>query len=407
MKIYEKIVKFIKEYYKILILYVCLFLFFTLKLPYYIESPGGLIDISKKIIVSDSYKFSGSLNMAYVSEMHATIPTFLFSKINSDWNLIKQQEMTSSNEKIEDSEYRNKMFLRESYDVAKLVAYSHSKIDYEVKNRKVYVTYIDEKSKTDLKIGDQIIEVDEKKVLDKNHLQAYIASKNIDDEVVFTVNRKNKMLKVKTNLIDVNGEPKVGAIITEDFDILSSMLLRCMQKAEYRSENLGHYGLASRCYTHFTSPIRRFPDTTLHTLLRKYLFNEPSPNELNKLIDEYESKLPEICAHSSLKERNAIECERDVDDMKMAEYMEDHIGEEFEGVIDGIMNFGMFIQLPNLIEGLVKVESIKDDYYFFDEELNMLIGKNSKKKFRLGDKVKVKVIAASKDTSTIGFVLVG
>lgn len=222
MKIYEKIVKFIKEYYKILILYVCLFLFFTLKLPYYIESPGGLIDISKKIIVSDSYKFSGSLNMAYVSEMHATIPTFLFSKINIDWNLIKQQEMTSSNEKIEDLEYRNKMFLRESYDVAKLVAYNHSKIDYEVKNRKVYVTYIDEKSKTDLKIGDQIIEVDEKKVLDKNHLQAYIASKNINDEVVFTVNRKNKMLKVKTNLIDVNGEPKVGAIITEDFDILSS-----------------------------------------------------------------------------------------------------------------------------------------------------------------------------------------
>ena len=117
--------------------------------------------------------------------------------------------------------------------------------------------------------------------------------------------------------------------------------------------------------------------------------------------------MPEICAHSSLKERNAIECERDVDDMKMAEYMEDHIGEEFEGVVDGIMNFGMFIQLPNLIEGLVKVESIKDDYYFFDEELNMLIGKNHKKKFKLGDKVKVKVIAASKDTSTIDFVLVG
>ena len=218
--------------------------------------------------------------------------------------------------------------------------------------------------------------------------------------------------------IDVKGERKFDNPLSlrkiidqikdrEDFDILSSMLLRCMQKAEYRSENLGHYGLASRCYTHFTSPIRRFPDTTLHTLLRKYLFNEPTPNELNKLIDEYEAKLPEICAHSSLKERNAIECERDVDDMKMAEYMEDHIGEEFEGVVDGIMNFGMFIQLPNLIEGLVKLESIKDDYYFFDEELNMLIGKNSKKKFRLGDKVKVKVIAASKDTSTIDFVLVG
>ena len=193
----------------------------------------------------------------------------------------------------------------------------------------------------------------------------------------------------------------------EDFEILSNLLLRSMKKAEYRKENLGHYGLASSCYTHFTSPIRRFPDTTLHTLLRKYIFNEPNPNTLNKLIDEYESRLPEICAHSSLKERNAIECERDVIDMKEAEYMENHIGEEFDGIIDGILNFGMFIMLPNLVEGLVKLESIKDDYYEFNEELNMLIGKRTKKKFKLGQKVKVKVIAASKETSTIDFILVG
>ena len=107
----------------------------------------------------------------------------------------------------------------------------------------------------------------------------------------------------------------------EEFPILSTMLLRCMKKAVYKEENLGHYGLASKCYTHFTSPIRRFPDTTVHNLLRKYLFNEPNEHELKKLIDCWNAKLPELCEHTSQKERDAIDCERDVDSMKMAEYM--------------------------------------------------------------------------------------
>ena len=192
----------------------------------------------------------------------------------------------------------------------------------------------------------------------------------------------------------------------EEFDILSNMLLRCMRKAEYKDQNLGHYGLGSKCYTHFTSPIRRFPDTTVHNLLRKYIFNEPEPKELNRLIDYYKDILPEIAMHSSEKERNSVDCERDVEDMKMAEYMEDHIGEEFDGVIDSILNFGMFVCLPNMIEGLVKYESIAGDYFEFNEETNMLIGKKTGKKFKLGQKVRVKCIAASKQNSTIDFALV-
>ena len=192
----------------------------------------------------------------------------------------------------------------------------------------------------------------------------------------------------------------------EEFDILSNMLLRCMRKAEYKDQNLGHYGLGSKCYTHFTSPIRRFPDTTIHNLLRKYIFNEPEPKELNRLIDYYKDVLPEIAMHSSEKERASIDCERDVEDMKMAEYMEDHIGEEFDGVIDSIMNFGMFICLPNMIEGLVKYENIVGDYFEYNEELNMLIGKKSGKKYKLGQKVRVKCIAASKEDSTIDFSIV-
>ena len=192
----------------------------------------------------------------------------------------------------------------------------------------------------------------------------------------------------------------------EEFDILSNMLLRCMRKAEYKDQNLGHYGLGSKCYTHFTSPIRRFPDTTVHNLLRKYIFNEPEPKELNRLIDYYKEILPEIASHSSEKERNAIECERDVDDMKMAEYMEGHIGEEFDGIIDSIMNFGMFICLHNMIEGLVKYDSIKGDYFEYNEEINMLIGKRTGKKYKLGQKVRVRCISASKENSTIDFELV-
>ena len=192
----------------------------------------------------------------------------------------------------------------------------------------------------------------------------------------------------------------------EEFEILSSMLLRCMKKAEYKDQNLGHYGLASKCYTHFTSPIRRFPDLIIHTLLRKYIFNEPSTKELNDLINDWSNKLPEITAHSSEKERNSIDCERDVESMKMAEYMESHIGEEFDGIINTIMNFGMFIELPNLIEGLVKVDSMVDDYYEYNDVLNILVGKRHKKMYKIGQKVKVRCVAASKENSTIDFELV-
>jgi ribonuclease R len=179
-----------------------------------------------------------------------------------------------------------------------------------------------------------------------------------------------------------------------------------MKKAEYKMENVGHYGLGSKCYTHFTSPIRRFPDTTVHTLLRKYIFNKPSVKELNKIIDNSIITLPEICAHSSKKERDSIDCERDVENMKMAEYMENHIGKEYEGIIDSIMSFGMFIQLDNLIEGLVHVKDLKKDFFNYNEETNSLIGQRTHKIYKLGDRVKVKVISASKENSTIDFEII-
>ena len=192
----------------------------------------------------------------------------------------------------------------------------------------------------------------------------------------------------------------------EGFEILSTLLLRCMKKAVYKPENLGHYGLASKCYTHFTSPIRRFPDTTVHNLLRKYIFNEPNDKELNRLIEYWEENLPALCDHASEKERDSIDCERDVESMKMSEYMESHIGEEYDGTISSVMNFGLFVQLDNMIEGLVHISEIKGDYYTFDETTHTLRGEKKGKMYKLGQKVRVVVTNASKENSTIDFNLV-
>ena len=188
----------------------------------------------------------------------------------------------------------------------------------------------------------------------------------------------------------------------KEYSMISKELLRSMQKAIYDTKNIGHFGLASKCYTHFTSPIRRYPDTTVHRLLHTYLFNK----NLNKeTIKHWEAKLPFVAEHSSLKERNSIECEREVDDMKKAEYMEKHIGEHFEGVISGVMSFGIFVELPNLIEGLIRVEDIKGDYYEYNEDTFSLVGKRNKRGYRLGDRIKVIVKAASKEKHTVDFLI--
>lgn len=186
----------------------------------------------------------------------------------------------------------------------------------------------------------------------------------------------------------------------KEFHLLSALLLRSMQKAVYDPNNIGHFGIASKCYTHFTSPIRRYPDTIVHRLLHTYVFD----NNINKdVVDYYSRQLSVVAEHTSLTERRSIECERAVDDMKKAEYMLDHIGEEFQGIISSVMPFGMFVELPNLIEGLVRMDSLKDDYYSFDETTFTIRGNKNKRGYRLGDSIKVKVVAANKDKRTIDF----
>lgn len=186
----------------------------------------------------------------------------------------------------------------------------------------------------------------------------------------------------------------------KEYKILSSLLLRAMQKAVYDPENIGHFGLASKIYTHFTSPIRRFPDTTVHRLLRTYLYEN---DQSKKTIDYFKEYLPLLTEHASLKEKDAIECEREVEDMKMAEYMMDHIGEEYTGMISGVTSFGLFVELPNKIEGLVHISEVPGDYYNYDESTMSLVGQRHKKRYRIGDEVKIVVKSASKEEAFIDF----
>ena len=198
---------------------------------------------------------------------------------------------------------------------------------------------------------------------------------------------------------------KMQHILTEisdkkEFKVLSSLLLRSMKKAEYSKENIGHFGLGSKAYTHFTSPIRRFPDLTVHRLLKKYLYEK---DYSMTTISTLNSMLEQIAKHSSDKEVAAVNAERAVDDMKMAEYMESHIGEEYDGMITSVTNFGFYVELNNMVEGLVHIKSIKGDYYNYVPDRLALIGKSTKKTYTIGDIVHVKCTNASKKTMLIDF----
>ena len=188
----------------------------------------------------------------------------------------------------------------------------------------------------------------------------------------------------------------------KEFAILSDMLLRSMKKAVYSTNNIGHFGLASQNYTHFTSPIRRFPDLTVHRLLRTYLFEQRIDLETINFNQKY---LIDVATNSSEMEVAATEAERDVLSMKMAEYMEDHIGEQYQGIISGVTSFGFFVELENLVQGLVHISTL-DGYYNYVPEILSLVRDDNGKKYRIGDEVTVVVTAASKENSTVDFEVV-
>lgn len=220
-KVYEKIKDYIKENYKALIIIVVAIALVTVKLPYYISAPGGVINTKEKVDITSNLKMKGSLNMAYVSEIQGTIPLLIFGLLNPNWDIEKEEEVTVGSETIEDEMYRNKMLLEEANDLATLVAYDNSDIKYKTENNKVYVTYVDDLSKTTLKVKDQITKIDGKEITEKSDLYKFIENKKPNEKVKFTIVRDNKEKEATATLIDVNGESKVGVIITETLDIKS------------------------------------------------------------------------------------------------------------------------------------------------------------------------------------------
>ncbi len=189
---------------------------------------------------------------------------------------------------------------------------------------------------------------------------------------------------------------------TREEVLINTLMLRSLKKARYAADNLGHFGLAAEYYSHFTSPIRRYPDLAIHRIMKAFL----KEGAKSKWLEKVSGLVGYIGEQSSIRERNADEAERDTVDLKKAEYMSERIGEVYEGVISGVISIGMFVELENTVEGLVRVSSLEDDYYRFDSEQHSLTGERKRRVFRIGDIVKIKVAKVDVLQGEIDFTLV-
>ena len=181
-------------------------------------------------------------------------------------------------------------------------------------------------------------------------------------------------------------------------NLISRMTLRTMRQARYSTECEGHFGLSCKYYCHFTSPIRRYPDLQIHRIIKENLHGGLSP----KRADHYDAILPDVAVQTSAMERRAADAERDTDKLKMAEYMEQFVGETFDGVVSGVTAWGVYVELPNTIEGMVSINNMKG-FYTFDEEHYEMVGELGNRSYKLGQKVKVVVIGTDKILRTIDF----
>ena len=188
---------------------------------------------------------------------------------------------------------------------------------------------------------------------------------------------------------------------TKEERIISTVMLRSLQKARYSEEHEGHFGLAAKYYSHFTSPIRRYPDLIIHRIMKEYLKKGMSEERQEQLAE----RLREIAKHCSERERAAEDAERETEELKKVEFMKSHEGEVFEGIISNVTSFGMFVELDNTIEGLVRMSSMEDDYYYFNEKQYSLIGERTGKIYRIGDAVNVILARADIANKQIEFIL--
>lgn len=237
----------------------------------------------------------------------------------------------------------------------------------------------------------------------------YRVHESPDQEKITELNRflYNFGYKIKGKTENIH--PKVFSDILEDIKgkeedmVISNLILRTLKVARYEAQNKGHFGIASKYYCHFTSPIRRYPDLYIHRIISNYINNSYNVSE------EYKEKENELAVKyaesSSEREKIAQKAERDSIDLKKAEYMQDKIGEKYEGIISGVTNFGVFVQLENTVEGLIRFENLGNEYFEYDDMHKILIGEQTKKVYKMGDKVKIQVIETNKTLRRIGFAI--
>lgn len=186
--------------------------------------------------------------------------------------------------------------------------------------------------------------------------------------------------------------------------VVANLILRTLKVATYEAENKGHFGIASKYYCHFTSPIRRYPDLFIHRIISKYLEKDYAVDDW--FLEKYNKRASKRAFHSSEREKVATKVEREAEKIKKAEYMENKIGEQYEGIVSSVTSFGIFVELENTIEGLIRFENLDNDYYIYDDINKILIGERTKREFKIGDKVKVEVIDASKQYRRVDFKLI-
>ena len=245
-------------------------------------------------------------------------------------------------------------------------------------------------------------------------VQAPFIYRNHEAPDLDKVKELNKVLynfgyKIKISKEDII-YPNEFAKILEDVKgketekVVSNIILRTLRVAKYEAENKGHFGIASKYYCHFTSPIRRYPDLFIHRIISKYLENDYMLNEF--WIKKYEKRAEKRAENCSERERTATKVEREAEDIKKAEYMENKIGEEYEGIVSSVTNFGIFVELDNTIEGLIRYENLGDEYFIYNEERREAIGEQSHKVYKIGDKVKIRVADANKLLRKIDFEII-
>lgn len=237
-KMYEEIKMTIKKDYKMFIIFVAIFVLCIIEFPFYIEAPGGVIKVDDRIKINDSYKSAGSFNLAYVSEIKATIPTLLYSLINKDWDVLKKEDVIYDNETMSEASYRDKLLLEEAKNNAIVVAYTKAGKKIEISNEHLFIIYVDEDSDTDLKIGDEILEVDNIKITSKKQLDDIMVTKNVNDKVIINVKRNNKEIDCYGKIKEVGGKKLIGLLLSKTSDLKTDPEI----KLEFKKSESGPSG---------------------------------------------------------------------------------------------------------------------------------------------------------------------